>query len=249
LLTFKVEKFEGPLDLLLKLIHKNKVDIYDIPISLITKQFIDEVDKMDKNPETIGDFIVMTAELVDIKSRMLLPSKEDDRKDDADPRAELVKRLIEYKKFRNAADELKQKEELADEEIFRQEDSEIMDGIRQIAPPDINELLDGVTIEYLYDIFEGILKRAENKKAEKKPEVREIKKAVYNIRDKMQYIKDLIFIQKRLVFSEIFRADTSKTEIIVTFLAVLELVKEKFLSVIQQNSEIFITEGISYGNE
>ena len=102
-ISYKLEKFEGPLDLLLHLIEKNKVDIYDIPIVEITKQYLDYVNQMEKEDlNIVSDFLVMAATLLDIKSRMLLPVPETEEGEEEDPRAELVARLLEYKKYKKS---------------------------------------------------------------------------------------------------------------------------------------------------
>ena len=106
-ISYKLEKFEGPLDLLLHLIEKNKVDIYDIPIVEITQQYLDYVSRMEREDlNVVSDFLVMAATLLDIKSRMLLPVEEEEEGDEEDPRAELVARLLEYKRYKMMAQEL-----------------------------------------------------------------------------------------------------------------------------------------------
>lgn len=107
-LSYKLEKFEGPLDLLLHLIEKNKVNIYDIPIAEITDQYMEYVRQMDEeNLDVVSEFLVMAATLLDIKARMLLPKEVNEEGEEEDPRAELVMRLLEYKKYRLMSEELK----------------------------------------------------------------------------------------------------------------------------------------------
>ena len=120
-ISYKLEKFEGPLDLLLHLIEKNKIDIYDIPIVEITKQYLDYVNQMEKEDlNIVSDFLVMAATLLDIKSRMLLPALEvEEDGEETDPRAELVARLLEYKKYKLLAQELAEMEDQAGDVLFK----------------------------------------------------------------------------------------------------------------------------------
>ena len=118
-LQYKLESFEGPLDLLLHLIEKNKVNIYDIPIAKITDQYMDFVSHMEeKDLDLVSEFLVMAAELLDIKARMLLPKEENEEEEESDPRAELVARLLEYKAFRIRSEELKELEQDAERILF-----------------------------------------------------------------------------------------------------------------------------------
>ena len=119
-ISYKLEKFEGPLDLLLHLIDKNKVDIYDIPIVEITRQYLDYVNHMEREDlNLVSDFLVMAATLLDIKSRMLLPAKDDEEGEEEDPRAELVARLLEYKRYKMMAQELLDLEEDAQGVLYK----------------------------------------------------------------------------------------------------------------------------------
>ena len=119
-LSYKLEKFEGPLDLLLHLIEKNKVNIYDIPITEITDQYMEYVRKMDEEDlDVVSEFLVMAATLLDIKARMLLPKEINEEGEEEDPRAELVMRLLEYKKFRLMSEELKDLETGADRVFYK----------------------------------------------------------------------------------------------------------------------------------
>ena len=118
-ISYKLEKFEGPLDLLLHLIDKNKVDIYDIPIVEITRQYLDYVSHMEREDlNVVSDFLVMAATLLDIKSRMLLPAEVNEEGEEEDPRAELVARLLEYKRYKLMAQELLDMEEDAQGVLF-----------------------------------------------------------------------------------------------------------------------------------
>ena len=154
-ISYKLEKFEGPLDLLLHLIEKNKVDIYDIPIVEITKQYLEYVRNMEREDlNIVSDFLVMAATLLDIKSRMLLPVPETEEGEEEDPRAELVARLLEYKKYKLMAQELADMEDAAGDVLFKV--PTVPKEVAKYEPPvDLDRLLDGLTLA------DGIKKAAE----------------------------------------------------------------------------------------
>ena len=161
-LSYKLEKFEGPLDLLLHLIEKNKVNIYDIPIAEITDQYMEYVRQMDEeNLDVVSEFLVMAATLLDIKARMLLPKEVNEEGEEEDPRAELVMRLLEYKKYRLMSEELKDMESGADRVFYK--DPTIPPEVKEYAEPvDLDKLLDGVTLTKLQKIFESVMKRQQD---------------------------------------------------------------------------------------
>ena len=154
----KLEVFEGPLDLLLHLIEKNKVDIYDIPIVLITEQYLDYVSKMDtKDMDVMSEFLVMAATLVRIKSKMLLPVEEEEEEEFEDPRQELVERILEYKMYKYASYELKDRQVDAGRMVFKEPSipEEIQDFKEDVA---IEDLLSDVTLAKLQGIFNSVMK-------------------------------------------------------------------------------------------
>ena len=162
-ISYKLEQFEGPLDLLLHLIEKNKVSIYDIPIAEITDQYLDYVSRMEKEDlNVVSEFLVMAATLLDIKSRMLLPAKEEEEGEEEDPRAELVERLLEYKMYKYMAFELKDRE-LDAEKVFYKPPTIPREVARYEPPVDLDQLLDGLTLAKLQGIFEAVMKRREDK--------------------------------------------------------------------------------------
>ena len=219
----KLEVFEGPLDLLLYLIKKDEVDIYDIPIERITKQYLDYL-QMFKilDLDVAGEFVVMAANLIYIKSRSLLPVDQqppDEAAEEEDPRWELVRQLIEYKKFKDAAGHL-QLREIAQENIFA----------RVPDKPDFQaeRPLGEVSIFDLINAFQNILKRID-----KKENLREIFEENFTVSDKIDLIMKMTAAGVPLKFSELFAHAASRTEIVVTFLALLELIRLKQLSVTQ----------------
>ena len=145
-LSVKLQAFEGPLDLLLHLIDKNKVNIYDIPIAEITDQYIEYVRDMDKEDlDLVSDFLVMAATLLDIKSRMLLPAEMNEEGEEEDPRQELVERLLEYKMYKYMAEELKDRQLDAGKLLFKPET--IPEEVMKYRPPvNLPELLEGITL-------------------------------------------------------------------------------------------------------
>ena len=160
----KLQVFEGPLDLLLHLIDKNKIDIYDIPIVLITEQYLEYVNQMDhEDLDVVSDFLVMAATLLDIKSRMLLPKVEkEEEEDEEDPRAELVRRLLEYKMYKYMAQELEEREQEA-ELLFFKEPTIPREVAKYEEPLDLDKLLDGLTLAKLQKVFDAVMKRNANK--------------------------------------------------------------------------------------
>ncbi|MGX8686244.1 MAG: segregation and condensation protein A, partial [bacterium] len=155
----RLEAFEGPLDLLLHLIDKNKINIYDIPVSEITDQYLDYVQQMkEEKLEVTSEFLVMAATLLDLKSRMLLPREEEEEEEQGDPREELVQRLLDYKLTKYQSEELKDKSLEASKNVFRAQD--LPREVKEYQPPlDYDELLGETTLKSLTKIFEDVLKR------------------------------------------------------------------------------------------
>ena len=158
-MTVKLQVFEGPLDLLLHLLEKNKVNIYDIPIVEITAQYMEYIAEMKRQDlDVLSEFLVMAATLIDIKSRMLLPSDPNSEEEEEDPRAELVQQLLEYKMYKCMAYELKDRQMDAQRVMFKE--PTIPDEVLAYEEPlDIEELVSDVTLAKLNDIFKNIMKK------------------------------------------------------------------------------------------
>ena len=158
-MTVKLQVFEGPLDLLLHLLEKNKVNIYDIPIVEITAQYMEYIAEMKRQDlDVLSEFLVMAATLIDIKSRMLLPSDPNNEEEEEDPRAELVQQLLEYKMYKCMAYELKDRQMDAQRVMFKE--PTIPDEVLAYEEPlDIEELVSDVTLAKLNDIFKNIMKK------------------------------------------------------------------------------------------
>ena len=242
--SFKLECFEGPLDLLFHLIEKNKIDIYDIPVGELTDQYLVYIaDIKNKNMENMSEFLVMAATLLEIKSNMLLPKKADDKNEEQDPRDELVNRLVEYKKFKKAAEIFDERQDFGDVYIFKNPDEVIIEKIREKQPPEISDILDGVTLSALYETFRDVLKRQDKKRDKVRSGFNSVERDLFTVEDKIEYISHLLFLKNEFKFAETFRKDSPKSEVVVTFLAVLELIKIKKIYIKQKYNfdDIFIT--------
>jgi segregation and condensation protein A len=224
-LKVRLETFEGPLDLLLYLIKKNEIDIYDIPISVITQQYLEYLETMKNlNLDVAGEFLLMAATLLHIKSKMLLPAtaEEEGEKEEEDPRAELVRRLLEYQRFKEAAQQLV-KGPLLDREVFVR--SFFGDAL---AEKEAGEEVSGEVT--LFDLLEVMKKVLEGLPAE---EFQEISMEHLNIKDKILHIMERLWEAESLAFTELYTASTSRREIVVTFLALLELLRLRMIRVYQ----------------
>lgn len=221
----KLEAFEGPLDLLLHLIDKNKVNIYDIPIVEITNQYLEYINLMeDKNLDIMSEFLVMAATLIYIKSRMLLPKDETKEEDEIDPRQELVERLLEYKMYKYISYELKDKELDAAKMVYREMSlpKEVANYKEEIDP---SALLADLTLAKLHKIFQSVLKRQEDKIDPIRSKFGKIEKEDINLSEKMLEIQEYGFKHKKFSFRKFLQAQSGKMEIIVSFLGILELMK------------------------
>lgn len=227
-LSYKLEKFEGPLDLLLHLIEKNKINIYDIPIAEITDQYLEYVSCMEEESlDVVSEFLVMAATLLDIKARMLLPrevSEEGEEEEEEDPRAELVERLLEYKTYKYMSLELKDMEVDADK-VFYKAPTIPREVERYEEPVDLDQLLDGLTLSKLQKIFESVMKRREDKIDLVRSTFGTIKKEPVSLEEKIGAVLEYAERHRRFSFRGMLSRQRDKTEIVVTFLALLELMK------------------------
>lgn len=224
-ISYKLESFEGPLDLLLHLIEKNKVSIYDIPIVEITGQYLEYVNQMEKEDlNVVSEFLVMAATLLDIKSRMLLPAEVNEEGEEEDPRAELVARLLEYKMYKYMSYELKDRELDAEKILYK--DSTIPKEVAKYEPPvDLDRLLDGLTLAKLQSIFEAVMKRQEDKVDPIRSRFGTIKREPVSLEQKIQSVMGYARKHRKFSFRSMLEQQADKLEVVVTFLAVLELMK------------------------
>ena len=232
----KLEIFEGPLDLLLHLIHKNEVDIFDIPIAVITDQYLEYLDIMKAlNINLAGDFFLMASTLIHIKSRMLLPESKEDEEED--PRMEITRPLLEYMRLKEMAEELSGRE-ILDRDVFA----------RQI-PPDFQDQVGDegpqmdVSLFQLVDAFKRIV-------AQRLPGVQlRIQIEEWSVKEKMEFIMDWLKQKGATFFNEIFSENKTISEFITTFLALLELVHIGLVKVFQPASEMDIQLTPSFDDE
>ena len=241
-ISVKLQAFEGPLDLLLHLIDKNKVNIYDIPIADITEQYMEYVKKMqEEDLDVVSEFLVMAATLLDIKCRMLLPKEVDEEGNEQDPRAELVEQLLQYKLFKAMAEELKGQQVDAAKAYFRKPD--IPKEVSEYTPPvDLNEVIGDMNLIKLNAIFADVMKRKEDKVDPVRSKFGKIEKEEVTMSEKVVDIKAFMMEHKTFSFRELLMKGASKVAVIVTFLVVLELMKTGFITVQQEGTceEIFI---------
>lgn len=221
----KLEAFEGPLDLLLHLIDKNKINIYDIPIATITEQYLEYIRQMEtKNLEIMSEFLVMAATLINIKSKMLLPVEKNDEEEAIDPRQELVNRLLEYKMYKYISEELKDRELDAARILFKPptiplEIAEYREDI------DVDELLSDLTLSRLHEIFKSIVKKQADKIDPIRSKFGKIEREEINLSAKFAQIQEYGLLHKNFSFRNLLEEQSTRMEIIVTFLGILELIK------------------------
>jgi len=221
----KLDVFEGPLDLLLYLIKKDEINIYDIPIAKVTEQYLQYMELMKLlNLDVVGDFLVMAATLIQIKSRMLLPQENVPvEEEEIDPRDELVRRLLEYKKFKEIAEELRQKE-VARRDFFTRQVT--------IASPEQGGKEEVYFEASLFDLISAF-----NQALKEVPKelFYEVIKDEFTVDSKIHDILHLLLNSTRIQLNQLFLSAKSKLEIIATFLAILELIRLKEIIVAQKH--------------
>ena len=232
----KLEVFEGPLDLLLHLIEKNKIDIYDIPIVEITNQYMEYIRSMQREDlNVMSEFLVMAATLLDIKCRMLLPKEVNEEGEEEDPRQELVEQLLQYKMFKYMAYELKDRQTDADFVLYRKGD--IPEEVKEYEEPvDLDRLLDGLTLSRLNAVFKDVMKRQAEKIDPVRSKFGKIEKEAVSLTDKFEYIHEYMKGHRRFSFRQLLERQKSKMHIVVTFLAVLEMMKLGEIRVEQEDT-------------
>ena len=219
----KLEIFEGPMDLLLHLIKKHELDIYDIPIAPITQQYLEYLDLMKSlDMEIAGDFLVMASTLTHIKSRMLLPPPEHPEADDdgTDPRAELIRRLLEYKRFKDAAATLEQKEHDWSRVFTRETE------IAPELPPEDQPLLFDFHLFDLLAALKDVLARVPDAGIEITAEAVSITEKISHILTRLESVDSMLFV-------DLFDQSTTRAHVIATFMALLELIKNRIVKAVQ----------------
>ena len=220
----RLEIFEGPLDLLLHLIHKNEVDIFDIPIATITDQYLEYLDVMKAlNINVAGDFLVMASTLIHIKSKMLLPELIDEEEED--PREEITRPLLEYMRFKEIAGELSERE-ILDKDVFARKISDYLKSQTEQEEPPMD-----VNLFQLMDAFKRIVDQ-------RLPGVQlKLQIAKWSVKEKTELIISLLRQKRELVFGDLFSEDRTISEFIVTFLALLEVIHIGLVKVLQPVSQ------------
>lgn len=240
----KLQVFEGPLDLLLHLIEKNKVNIYDIPIVEITDQYMEYIRQMEgQTLEVMSEFLVMAATLLDIKSRMLLPPEVTEEGEEIDPREELVQKLLEYKMYKYMSFELRERQEDASFQMYKE--PTIPDEVKAYREPvDIDKLLDGVTLAKLHSVFQDIIKRQENRIDPIRSKFGNVHKDEVDLNETMLFVEQYMVEHKECMFREILMLRKGKLYMIVAFLTLLQLMKEGKVEV--EQPETFADIRITY---
>lgn len=240
-IDIRLDAFEGPLDLLLHLIEKNKINIYDIPIVMITEQYMEYLSTMEASfpLDSLSEFLVMAATLLRIKSRMLLPKEKE--KETEDPREELVRRLVEYKMYKYAAGELKDLSVDADKVFYKPKT--VPAEIRDYAPPvDPAGIVGDITLERLNQTFQMVMRRRKDRVDPVRSRFGKIRKERYKVEDRMREIHSQIRGLKRINFRTLLNIQPDREMVVVTFLAVLEMMKVGQAQVTQEGNfgEIYL---------
>ncbi len=223
----RLTNFEGPLDLLLFFIKRDELDIYDIPIAYIAKEFLDYIHLMQQlDLDVVGEFIVVAATLMQIKVRMLLPHEETDEEEE-DPRAELVRRLLEYKRYKEMAVEMQSKEMAARKLHFRKF---FESDPREMDTDEDEDLLKDMTLFDLIRAFKFAIDNIPKK------QVHEVEKLNVSVDEQLTYIQKILEEHGEISFLSLVTSMTEKIRIIVTFIALLEMIKQRFVTVHQSNS-------------
>ncbi len=234
-ISVKLQAFEGPLDLLLHLIEKNKINIYDIPIVEITEQYMEYIKQMKEHDlNVVSEFLVMAAWLLEIKSKMLLPKEVNDEGEEEDPREELVRQLLEYKMYKFMASELKERQ--VDAALSFYKEPTVPKEVAQYEEPvDLEELLSGVSLAKLYKVFELVIKKQKDKVDPIRSKFGQIQKEEVSLSDKMDYVQEYARNNKKFNFRVLLEENKTKMQMIVTFLAILELMKVGDIKISQED--------------
>ena len=250
-LPVKIENFEGPLDLLLHLIDVNKFNIFDIPIVEITEQYLEFVRNMEtKDLNVMSEFLVMAATLLEIKAKMLLPVEVDEEGEEIDPREELVQKLQEYKMYKYMSYELKDRMQDAAKAMYKEPTiPEEVEGY--IEPVDLEKLMGDLTLKKLNDIFQSIMKRQNDKVDPIRSKFGKIEKEEVNLEEKIDFVENYAKEHGTFSFKKMLEGQRSKMEIVVVFLAILELMKMGKIVIKQEDTfaDIIITSAKYYRKE
>ncbi|MFV0519336.1 MAG: segregation and condensation protein A [Lachnospirales bacterium] len=235
--NIKLENFDGPFHLLYHLVEKNQMDIWDIPINKLTEEYLQYIeilknevkDEGNKRLEELSDFIYLASKLIYIKSKMLLPIKIDEE----DPREELIEKLNEYKMFKEISEEFKG---ISFELYTKKPEQGIFLAIKDYEQITIDEVLQDVSLKDLYAAFKKLMINKENKVDQIRSTFSKVTRPTFSIEEKRERILNLIYLHEVVVFQDIFNIDSPKIEIVITFLAMLDLIKKGEIFVRQDDS-------------
>lgn len=242
-IPIKLQVFEGPLDLLLHLIDKNKIDIYDIPIVEITNQYMEYIRAMKKEDlNVMSEFLLMAATLLDIKCKMLLPKEVNEEGEEEDPRQELVEQLLQYKMYKYMSYELRDRQVEGERVLYK--DATIPEEVQDYAEPvDLDQLLGDLTLAKLNRIFQDVMKRQDEKIDPIRSRFGKIEKEEVSLPEKLDYVEAYAMEHTVFSFRSLLKKQSSKVQIVVTFLAILELMKTGKIKIHQEQpfEDILIT--------
>lgn len=233
-LSVKIESFEGPLDLLLHLIDVNKFNIFDIPIVEITAQYMEYLKSMESQDlNVMSEFLVMAATLLEIKAKMLLPVEVNEEGEEIDPREELVQKLLEYKMYKYMSYELRDRLAMSGKVLYK--GATIPEEVAKYETPvDLEELVGDLTLSRLNEIFQSIMRRQSDKIDPIRSKFGQIEQEEVSLDEKMVSVREYAAQNHVFRFSSLMYGQKSRIQMIVTFLAILELMKTGELSVVQE---------------
>lgn len=233
-LSVKLEVFEGPLDLLLHLIEKNKIDIYDIPIVEVTDQYLEYIRQMEhEDMNVMSEFLVMAATLLEIKAKMLLPAEVDEEGEEIDPREDLVQKLLEYKMYKYMSYELRDRLSMSGHALYK--GPTIPEEVAKYEQPvNLEELVGDLTLTRLNAIFQGLMRRQTEKIDPIRSKFGRIEQEEVSLDEKMVSVREYASQHSTFRFSSLMKEQKGKIQMIVTFLAILELMKTGELLVVQE---------------
>ena len=233
-IQIKLEAFEGPFDLLFHLIEKNRISLYDIPIGELADQYMSVINSYPGDMDLISGFIVVAATLLEIKSQMLLPQTQNETPDE-DPREFLVERLLEYKRFKQAAETLKAYEAEGVKRVFRGPDTELLKKLSITQTVSADEILKDIGLARLRQVFTETMLRRELRTDKVRASFNAITKETYTVEEKIGYLLALLADAPRVGLLRLLYVCRSKMEKITTFLAMLELIKSKSVTFSQDD--------------
>lgn len=234
-LSVKIESFEGPLDLLLHLIDINKFNIFDIPIVEITAQYMEYLKTMEKQDLNImSEFLVMAATLLEIKAKLLLPAEVNEEGDEIDPREELVQKLLEYKMYKYMSYELRDRLSMSGQALYK--GATIPEEVAAYEEPvNLKELVGDLTLKELDRIFQALMRRQTEKIDPIRSKFGRIEQEEVSLDEKIDSVREYAASNQRFLFSALMKGQKGRIQMIVTFLAILELMKTGELTVEQEH--------------